>query len=77
MATIPPAVGVGNVNFPYTLPERVRRTLAGLPSRGIHRWLFHAACSCVEETALDDVDIIGLLYAATRGAVGGSAGVKS
>ena len=56
----------GNPGF--SLPDRVRNTLAGLPFRGIHRWLFHVACTCVEHTALDDIRIIDLLYAATRGA---------
>jgi hypothetical protein len=48
-------------------PERVRRVLAGLPFKGIHRWLFHAACTCVEE-ALEESQITEILYAATRDA---------
>ena len=66
MVTIPPSAVASNPTF--SLPERVRRVLAGLPFGGIHRWLFHAACTCVEETAWDDAQIIGMLYAATRNA---------
>ena len=61
------AAAIGKVNSP-TLPDRVRRVLAGLPFKGIHRWLFHAACVCTEETGLDDLQIIDLLHTATRGA---------
>ena len=52
-------------------PTRARpNALGSLPFKGIHRWIFYAACTCVEHTALDDIGIIDLLYAATRGVAG-------
>ena len=64
--TIPPSAVAGNPRF--SLPERVRNALGSLPFKGIHRWIFYAACTCVEHTALDDTGLVDLLYAATRGA---------
>ena len=66
MDTIPSGAVAGNLAF--SLPDRVRNALGSLPFKGIHRWLYYAACTCVEHTALDDIRIIDLLYAATRGA---------
>ena len=55
-------------NDAFALPERVQSVLDALPFRGIHPWLFHAACICAEQTALGDEHIEALLHAATRGA---------
>jgi hypothetical protein len=51
-----------------SLSEHVQDLLAALPFNGIHRWLFHTACTIVEQTSLDDDHVERLLIAASRGA---------
>ena len=64
MHNVTPVAVAGNPTF--SLPDRVRQVLAGLPFKGVHRWLYHAACTIIEETAIGDKDAAAMLYAATR-----------